>query len=860
MRTAPCETTCDTIADPTLSDRLLVAGGGGGGGGFDTMGGGSADSSTAVGADPGDGADGAGGTGINAGGGGGGTQTSGGQAGMAGTGSAYSGVDGKPGLLGVGANSTIGDDSFGDASNTGGAGGGGYFGGGSGGAGGGTSAVVGADGGGGAGSSFANSTSVTNATFAVATAGTSPTVTITPANLVLSNGAGQNGLDFGSNQIVGTTSDSQTVTVTNNGNVPLTGFSATASGDFVIATDQPSNACGTETTLGIGDSCVVAVAFAPTTTGDRTGTLKISGSDAANDSASTTVDLSGTAVAGDPELSAGASSLTFARQLVGTTSDWQQVTVTNTGNVPLSDLAATTTGDFQASNACNGSLAVNASCTVSVRYEPTTSGAESGTLTVANGAKTGDDPTSVTVDLSGTGEARDPELGTDAGADGVMFADTKLGETNKQTVTVSNAGNVPLAITSVTISDTDASGEFAIANNTCDGTMLPVGTGTTCTVEVTFAPGARGTVHAALEIDASDTGAAPNATNADTSTNVDLTGDGIDPQVSVDKASGVDFGDRQPLSTTSAPQTITVTNSGNSDLTVSNVTLVGDDPNDFEISNNTCGSGSIPAGTTCTLQVAFTPQATGARDATLEIDSDDPASPTSVPLTGTAIPGTPIATILAPSGGHTYTVGQEVSTTFRCTEGEAGSGITTCTDSNGATAGTGALDTSQAGTFTYTVTATSSDGEIGKSSITYTVVSPAATTTPITTASGGSDSGTKKSATAAVLGVKLTTKPVTASKGATLSLTLPQKAKIKVVISQTIKGRLAHGVCNARARSGRRCSKTVTRRTLRFSESKGHHALDLKLKGLPAGHYTAAITVTGANGRTATVKRGLTIA
>jgi uncharacterized repeat protein (TIGR02543 family) len=96
---------------------------------------------------------------------------------------------------------------------------------------------------------------------------------------------------------------------------------------------------------------------------------------------------------------------------------------------------------------------------------------------------------------------------------------------------------------------------------------------------------------------------------------------------------------------------------------------------------------------------------------------------------GYIVAAPPTASITLPTSGNTYNEGQNVPTSFSCLEGASGPGLATCTDNNGGSGTSGQLNTSSPGNFTYTVTATSTDGQSGSASIGYTVAATSFTVT-----------------------------------------------------------------------------------------------------------------------------------
>jgi hypothetical protein len=92
-----------------------------------------------------------------------------------------------------------------------------------------------------------------------------------------------------------------------------------------------------------------------------------------------------------------------------------------------------------------------------------------------------------------------------------------------------------------------------------------------------------------------------------------------------------------PLGFTSAPQVVTISNTGQADLTTGSPTFTGADPQDFSVSSSTC-TGTVAPGSNCQITLDFTPHGLGTRSASLQIATNDSADgPLTVALSGTGV-------------------------------------------------------------------------------------------------------------------------------------------------------------------------------------------------------------------------------
>ncbi|MGA2277419.1 MAG: choice-of-anchor D domain-containing protein [Terracidiphilus sp.] len=472
-------------------------------------------------------------------------------------------------------------------------------------------------------------------------AATTVSVSITPSSLIFPSTA------------INTASASQTVTFTNTGTaaVTFTGSpSITGTYNYLF---KGATSCGGNATLSPGSSCVVTFTFNPTAAGSFTATLNFY--DTAPNSPQT-VALSGTG-AGVPAVSLSPTSLTFASTNIGSTTAAQAVTLKNTGTAALTISGVSITGanavSFSQSNNCGTSLAVSATCTVSVAFQPAAIGAASASLSISDNAS----GAAQTVSLSGTG------VGVPAvslSPTSLTFASTNVGSTSAaQSVTLKNTGTGALTISSVTFGGANA-GSYS-QTNTC-GTSLAASA--SCAISVTFKPTAVGAAPASLSI-------ADNASNTATAQTVALSGTGVGvPVVSLSPTS-LTFASTY-VGSTSAAQAVTLKNTGTAGLTITSFSFTGAYATSYS-QTNTCGT-SLAANASCTISVIFKPTAGGTLTASLNLADNAQNTPQSVSLSGTGVVPMPVVTLsttsqsfpvtaVNPSAGYAWSPAQSITLT-----------------------------------------------------------------------------------------------------------------------------------------------------------------------------------------------------
>ena len=216
-----------------------------------------------------------------------------------------------------------------------------------------------------------------------------------------------------------------------------------------------------------------------------------------------------------PNMSLSPAGLSFSTESVGASSPEQIVTVTNVGGADLSvstiTLGGVNPGEFtRGTDTCTGPVAPAGSCTVKVRFAPTSTGNKTATLTFASNA-----PGSPhTITLTGTGVQATMSVAPNP----VVFPGQLVRTSgSEQKVLITNTGTAALTVSGVSLAGADP-GQFSAEAGTC--ASGPVAPTSTCAVVVRFAPTSTGNKEATLTF----------ASNAPGSPTVRLSGTATAPQ------------------------------------------------------------------------------------------------------------------------------------------------------------------------------------------------------------------------------------------------------------------------------------------------------------------------------------------
>jgi hypothetical protein len=176
-----------------------------------------------------------------------------------------------------------------------------------------------------------------------------------------------------------------------------------------------------------------------------------------------------------------------------------------------------------------------------------------------------------------------------------------------------------LSIRNVSVIGADA-GDFTIESSNCQGASIAPGAN--CVINVHFVPRSAKFCEATLVITHNGPGGRSEAP---------LSGIGAAPAISLSQTE-LQFGVVE-TGASGKPQPVTVINTGNAPLRISDLSLSGRGA--FAVLKTNCANGAVNPNSICAIEIGFSPQKTGAFNQSLIIKSNAPGSPHLVKLIGT---------------------------------------------------------------------------------------------------------------------------------------------------------------------------------------------------------------------------------
>ena len=394
----------------------------------------------------------------------------------------------------------------------------------------------------------------------------------------------------------------------------------TLAAPFQIVMDTCSSA-----TLVPAATCELTIQFMPAMGGMYSDSFDIPSNDAASP---VTYMLTGDAVdAPEPQISATPTSVDFGELLLGEF-DTATVTLLNPGTGVLTFTSIGLSGDagFSQTNDCGATLAVQATCTVTIVLNGATGGSKNATLNVVSDAV--DEPNFAVAIVASVFEG--PRITVDPAmlSVGDPGAPIELGQSGAGSVTVGNDGASDLTVTAVSLATSGgmSATEFTLSE---DCTAGVVAVGATCSVDLVFAPLTPGDKMTAIVL---------NSDDPDTpALQVPVTGYVLMGSRAELSATALVIGDGRPRDAIEVGQTgsasFTVTSNGTDDLNVSSVVVGGVNAAEFSTTDDCVGT-PLARGSLCTVTVTFAPTTAGTRTATVTVFSDSGTGDLVVAMTG----------------------------------------------------------------------------------------------------------------------------------------------------------------------------------------------------------------------------------
>jgi hypothetical protein len=406
--------------------------------------------------------------------------------------------------------------------------------------------------------------------------------------------ASADSVSFGS--VATGTKAEQQIVLTNTGNAGVTISSIT-----VVGAGIKTSGVEVPGTLNAAESAPLKVSFSPTTSGSVTGSITV-----VSNAANSPLKIAMTGTGAQAGLSISPNNLSFANVNAGSSSS-KGITISNTGktSVTLSQVSVSAK-DFTVSGMNTPiTLAAGQNASMNVTFKPSSSENVTGNITVASSQGA-----NAVIAVSGSGVQ--PALSITPST--ASFGSVTAGSPASQTIQLQNSGTGTLTVTQIGVTGSG----FTLGTLTLPMTLS---SGQTSNFNVQFNPATAGAVTGSVSV-------VSNAPNSPANLALSGTGVAATQKLTVSTTS-IAFGNVSPGS--SATQSVTLTNSGNSTVTVSQISEIG---SGFSLTGASAPV-TLVSGQKMTFDVVFSPRASGSVSGSVVVASNVSGSPKTITLLGT---------------------------------------------------------------------------------------------------------------------------------------------------------------------------------------------------------------------------------